>query len=212
MSKTHREILTCPQCGYQWKHKIWDTYHANLLTRSSSLMKKFFNTCPLCRLQFVTPYPCLYHDTRKKFMVFLIPDTSQRILRSHELQKFYPENYVFRLESDLNAMLERVKLLSAGINDRLFEIFRTSIILSVQKRKPDIKQIRFKQRSKDQFIFLLFVDGEIPKYEIHISCEPYRTALTHFLQLDCSKENLFFEKIDSLWAEESKQLELFSNQ
>lgn len=209
MSVKHWEVITCPQCCLHNKHRFRNSYRVSLFLPRWRFSSIFVQKCPFCGHRYVIPHPCLYHDPWQRFMVFLIPHTTENIIRFDE--EYHPKSYIYRLESDLNATLERVRLLTEGIDDRLFEIYRASLFPAIQRKDAHVKRIFEKREKNDAFVFLVFKNGDYPDYKIHVSSEPYRTMLPLFLLHESSKENFRFERIDHHWAKKSGQMYLFSN-
>lgn len=203
----------CPNCKKGHKICVWQSYCVSFFNKSSRFPYVFYKKCPYCNTYYVLAELCLYHDPSKRYMVLFDPDTKFRQL---DVRKLVPEfclltNYIFRLESDLNSALERVRLLSAGINDKLFEIFREFLFVKVKEIRPQAKKIVFHKRTMFNFHFLIVeADGS---FKERIICNNFLfyKALTSFKKNKSNEKKRYYEMIDEQWVESCPEKPIFSD-
>jgi hypothetical protein len=87
MPKKKDAEISCPKCGARNSMAIWDVLNtsADGDAKEDLLNGKInYFQCGSCDFRSFIPYPLLYHDVQKKFVVYFLPDDElERSLKSH---------------------------------------------------------------------------------------------------------------------------------
>lgn len=202
--------VICPNCGKEETVTISTLLDS---TRDAALEGKvlsgsvFSHRCSFCHEEFPMDYSCLYHDGKRKLLVFFAADEKNLIEMRARINGKYENN---RLEKTLNAWMENCtvrivtseyqlqeKILIAHFNldDRVVEIARTLMEKELMNERNDVKGLLFNTGS-DGFEFLILsengIDGAIP-----FTNEIYEEIKNRYPSLS---EDTCHE-IDRLWAE-----------
>jgi hypothetical protein len=88
--------------------------------------------CPACGETSELVFPLLYHDPQRKRMVWLlIPDEKGQVAldqASVGLSKGALKGYTLRLVTNTNALIEKILIFDAGLDDRVIELMKTMLV------------------------------------------------------------------------------------
>lgn len=142
MSSRHTISYTCPACEQTFSLPQW----VNISPNDAPELRKhvmtgdlFHHICPYCGKHMMIAYNCLYQDSSKHFAVSLHVNR-----REAAVTPLLP-GYQMRLEHTLPSFVERIRILDAGLDDMVFELYRTVVLAQVKKQHPDrtISSLRF---------------------------------------------------------------------
>ncbi len=168
MSTQVNKDVCCPQCGKPVRTKMWTGISADTepALRQKVLDETLFDwQCPHCGYQAELVYPCLYHDKARKFMIYLVPEGNNQMLRKVEVDTRFPQLAGVRKRAVVSPMelKEKVLIFEAGLDDISVELVKTglaAIVEDKQKETVDAGCFCFANQQTDRIGFLFFVDGE----------------------------------------------------
>ena len=118
--------LSCPHCGNAFEA---DAVAAINTERDPELKEKlmsgalFIRECPYCGGRTLARFPLLYHDPAEKVMIWLSDgsaDTEARMKAAVSGNEF--EGYTGRIVDTPGALIEKVKIFDAGLEDTTLEM------------------------------------------------------------------------------------------
>ena len=133
MSRPDQTTIECPACGREDTFTIWQSMNVTLDPRlkeellSGELMTF---TCRQCRQQAPVQYSFLYHDMKRRRMIWLITvgdevsDTSNTLAFMHKMAK---EPYTLRRVASLDELIEKVLIWDSGFDDRALELYKLGL-------------------------------------------------------------------------------------
>ncbi len=134
MSSFHEQTLPCPRCNTPSPFTIWESVNVTLdpELKEQLLSRELFRfTCPACQETSELVYPLLYHDQQRKLMVWLLlPDENDEISldqASLEAAKTALQGYTLRLVATANALIEKILIFDAGLDDRVIELMKAML-------------------------------------------------------------------------------------
>ena len=141
MSKISKRPIPCPSCGYTGEFTLWESVNVDLNPnmREKVLRGELFRwTCPNCGETFTVPYGTLYHDMKRKFMVYYLPNRP----KNGEGLKFRGPNGPYRMDEeyrhrctyDIHDFQEKIQQLESGLNDCAIEVLKH---IALYKRMPE---------------------------------------------------------------------------
>lgn len=123
--------ITCPACHQEGTFATWNcidgTNDGALRQRVLTDEGLFFYTCPHCQANVHIEAPCLYINSREKWMVWHLPDLTEQIT-SAEVTAFLGQpsfaKYICRVSRTWGEWREKIIELESGYDDRLYEIIK----------------------------------------------------------------------------------------
>lgn len=127
----HRLSLTCPACQGKGLFHTWDCIDG---TNDKAMRQRvltdeglFFYECPHCHEQIHVESPCLYINSRNKWMVWHIPDpkvpvTSQEVCDFLGKPSF--SDYTCRAALTWGEWREKIIEMESAYDDRLYELIK----------------------------------------------------------------------------------------
>jgi hypothetical protein len=120
----------CPKCGEAGSFTAYRSVNAALHPQVAADLlsgKLLMQRCATCRTPKWSPYSLLYHGPREKLLLVWFPDRERlsaseigRVLGRAGLPDF-PAGYRFRISIDFADFTEKVRIFSAGLDDRAIE-------------------------------------------------------------------------------------------
>jgi hypothetical protein len=126
MSLTEEQPITCPACGQTSKGRI--ARSVNVATDPSAKEqvltgRLFAFTCPACQRTSRVVHPeLLYQDLEKELLVQLDALGKLDVASLKHFESALPK--ITRVVRDSNALLEKVKIVDAGLDDRVIEVLK----------------------------------------------------------------------------------------
>lgn len=123
--------MTCPSCGNVHAVTVYsgintaDQPELKAAVRDGSL---FVWECPHCGKRNLAVYQLLYHDPEQRLMVWLLPEgvmapeQEKAVSAALERQMGALEGYTLRRVSNAGALIEKVNLHEAGLDDVVMEM------------------------------------------------------------------------------------------
>jgi ribosomal protein S27E len=157
MSQSKAYDIRCPKCAHEQQVELFDAINVTIEPAlREALMRNQLNavTCAGCGFTFQVHKPLLYHDAKRKFMIYWlpIPDGAEeageqqfagvllQLTAQAEGASLPPVHLVFnRVE-----LVERIFLLEAGLDERLIEYAKHMMYLNnTGKLDPARKALLF---------------------------------------------------------------------
>lgn len=207
MSLRESHNIKCQECQNEFGIDEWNSINVIELPelREQTIKGDIFKfTCPSCNKEQIIIYDCLYFDKEQKFMVQLLPEyPNKEYLFSNEEAKFITNfgKNLYRLASDYTSFIEKVRVLTLGLNDKAVEICKSVAYTTYTlKNKNKVPQNAFYVKSDDKVMAfqLMFSDGK-PEF-ISIPIEFYTKVAKKLEESPLAKESFSFKKIDLKWA------------
>lgn len=181
---------TCPGCGKQSTATVYNSVN---VSESPDLKQKvlngelFVHECPFCGERTLLRNSFLYHDPEKKIIVCL----SDRPIGAEGL-----EEYTSRRVTDVGTLVEKVKILDAGLDDRAMELCK---VITRQELGKSVSLKFFRMDGPDNEITLTYPqDGKMEMLVIGFNVyEDCRGIVGR----NPSMEIRGMELVDSAWVE-----------
>ena len=129
MSIQRKERVICSCCGHEQIVPVHDSIYVSLLSgrkEKEAIQKQTLFTiiCTSCGSEISLCYPCLYHDAKKKLMIWLLPSNlpNERELLDDILATNIPQGYTSRLVATPLELAEKIAIFDANIDDRIVEL------------------------------------------------------------------------------------------
>lgn len=150
MSKCITEQVTCPRCHYDSPMQVWESINTAL---DPELAERFLNgelfpcKCEVCGEEMMVPFGTIYHDMEHRFMLFFDPWDDNR-KEDEEFDFTMPDgfnlpDYTFRFVYGMNALKEKNRILSAGLNDIVVERMKAFIHLNPENNVRESDKVLF---------------------------------------------------------------------
>jgi len=129
----------CTNCGY--KHSQ-DTVPLINVADNPSLKGKvadgslFVWECPCCGRRNLLKYQTIYHDPSKRLMIWLLPEGEKAPGAVEEAVKQL-DDYTLRVVQDPGALIEKVKIAEAGLDDVAMEMCKYVTAMEMYGKNPD---------------------------------------------------------------------------
>ncbi|MCI5773909.1 MAG: CpXC domain-containing protein [Erysipelotrichaceae bacterium] len=120
MSKSKR-VFKCPHCGKELTLEFYDSVNVqnDEDLKAQVIAGDIFRfECDKCHYRFMACYDCLYHDPQNKFMVYL---KSSPVPANEQLMTLLNKGYTLRWCKDIGSFIEKIEVLSEGLDDRAVE-------------------------------------------------------------------------------------------
>lgn len=207
MSLRESHNIKCEECQNEFAIDEWNSINVIELPelREQTMKGDIFKfVCPHCEKEQIIIYDCLYFDKEGKFMVQLLPEyPNKEYLFSNEEAKFITTfgNNLYRLASDYTSFIEKVRVLTNGLNDKAVEMCKSVAYTTyLVNHKGKVPQNAFYVKNDDKVIaFQLMFEKEKPEF-ISISMQFYKNILEKLNETSLAKESFSFKKIDIRWA------------
>ncbi|MBQ7668985.1 MAG: CpXC domain-containing protein [Clostridia bacterium] len=204
LSESHK--IKCTECGNGFEINEWNSINVEDLPelREKTISGEIFKfTCPKCKKEQIIIYDCLYFDRANKFMVQLLPEyPNKEYLFSAEEAKVITTfgNNIYRLATDYASFLEKVRVLSLGLNDKAVEICKSLAYSTYTINNNEIPENAFFVKCDEKVMaFQMMLKDKKPKF-MSIPMEFYNKVKLNLVNSPLSKESFSIRKIDLKWA------------
>lgn len=143
MSTRSSTSITCPQCDHRQDFEIWPSLNVDLDPEqkdrllSGELMRSI---CGECGVGAEVNYAILYHDMTRQLMVnFTGGDEKDEL--SNPLSERMLTDYQLRIVATRNALVEKVWISTASLDDRVMELFK--LTMEQQMNQEDEEELLF---------------------------------------------------------------------
>ncbi len=157
MSIPKKRTINCPQCGKEIEFTLWESINTEMSFAIPDIIsgKLFTVKCEKCGYKTCVDYPILFNDMDHNVMIYYTTrDNARETEKAVELMKKLKCGRV-RIVLDQNALREKIAIFNAGLDDRVTEILKLIVIMSVED------QIEGKKISS-----VYFLPGDDPKVEV----------------------------------------------
>jgi hypothetical protein len=133
MSRSATQTVTCPHCGHEQDFMRWDSVNVELnpeLRQGILSGALFMFVCGGCGQRVEVAYDMLYHDPVGRRMFWLrTAELMSREDAQAAVRAFGParEGYAFRIVLDRFALVEKILLVAAGLDDRVMELMKARL-------------------------------------------------------------------------------------
>ncbi len=201
--------IGCPKCGAAVRTRMWPGICAqdNPELRTRVLDETFFDwTCPECGYSAQFEYPCLYHDRKRCFMVYVVPGGSGREFRPVDVGEKFPqlEGVKKRVVATPAELKEKILIFEAGLDDYAVELVKYALA-GVLEKKSGEKDMQgffsYADEENNRICFSFFPEGQNTPVLRKTSMDAYRKSL-EIAREDRRPEGNCFLPVDSLTARE----------
>lgn len=207
MSLKEKHLVKCMNCGKNFEINEWNSINVEEIPELREQVLKgdiFKFTCEHCKETHNIIYNCLYYDKTNKFMIQLMPGfKADEYIFSQEEEQFIKTfgNNIYRLTSDYISFLEKVRILTEGLNDKALEICKTVAFSSYTLEHPDtLPENAFYVRLEDNnIIFQLMINSDKAEF-VKLPIEFYKKVENKLNFHELAKERISMQKIDINWA------------
>ncbi len=210
MSIINEALAPCSKCGQQ--HKV--VVYSSINTAENPELKAkvmdgslFLWECPHCGQVNLARYETLYHDPEKKLMFWLMPkdDISQAQMQAITMHTKAMGGYTLRRMSDMGALMEKVLIAEAGLEDHVIEMCKYVTKLEMAQKSIGAGQkdefmasaFHFYRLSEQLITFTYALGGEM--FGMNIGMNVYQNCADIFERNPNVKPGEGFEKIDAEW-------------
>ena len=162
MSLPTKMKITCPKCGKESDFTIWQSVNTSLDPdmKEKILSRELFKfVCPHCGAEIEIDYPFLYHQMKDKIMIYYVQDeegyndavkvfSGEAPEGKQDTEKLVMGDYLRRIVTSQNDLIEKIRIFDDGRDDRLIEIMKAYFVEPVAKENPDMG------------MFTLYYDGD----------------------------------------------------
>ena len=139
MSKCTPQTMACPSCQADQKFTVWKSVNVSLDPElKSKLMSGELTrfTCDACGHTADVVYSILYHDMEKQLMVWMVPsgEAPQDDGGFSALLAGGMAQYTRRLVASRNALVEKILIFDADLDDRVMEVFKHLLLRRMEGR------------------------------------------------------------------------------
>lgn len=211
MSESNIITFECRECGAENDAEIWLSISAdderNELREGLMTGSLFMCECAECGAASSLKYPCLYHDSRRKFMVYLIPDVE----RSQDFANMTlpPEilmsdinmaEYTLRVVQDPSKLVEKIHTFENGIDDRGAEVCLLLALGKLHQRRSDYTPAatHFERREDRDVASFISAKGETA--QVYLDSGLYDDIMRSVKEYD--DDERLFRIVDIEWAKD----------
>lgn len=145
MSVTQTAQLACPHCDHRQNFVYWrsinieqdPTVKDDLLQRKLHVLE-----CDRCGTETPIHYRTLYHSPEDAVMLWLCPEGNLPLQDKEDVMSSLPsallKRYRFRTVSNLNDLLEKIRCVDDGLDDRAVEIVKLLTLQQLLKQTPEL--------------------------------------------------------------------------
>lgn len=177
MTLSSKVPVKCPKCGNVWEHEVWDSIDTDSIDKKidQKIMdwEFFVYKCPSCNSKTEVWTPLLYSDRERNFMIYFIPDKTQKIDLNTWKIKLWLRNRIVRTPQDLR---EKIMIFSDWLDDGIMEILKLSIITNYfEKEMAQISSINYYLWTiADGLLFHIYFTDNRPVKKVYVPYEEYK--------------------------------------
>ena len=144
MSKISKHQIPCPACGHTGEFTRWDSINVDLAPDMREKAKNgaiFTWTCPHCGKTFTVPYATLYHDMKRKLMIYYMPSRpkdGKGLTISPPGRHYGFDGYINRCTYEIEDFMEKIAELESGLDDNVIEFLK--YVFSGKSRPADVPE------------------------------------------------------------------------
>lgn len=146
MSRAKMIKITCPKCQKDSDFRIWSSINTQLDPELKSAVRDqsvFLFECPECGEKNSINYGFLYHQMEDSMMIHYAnsEENVQELLElynntDNEMMKMMlDEGYLIRVVRSREALLEKLAIFDAGLDDRIIEIIKLLYLVQFEEKE-----------------------------------------------------------------------------
>ena len=208
MSRDVKKMVLCPVCDKETPTQLWPNINASQSPqlRAAILSGALFTfQCSHCHAQRPLAYPCLYHDQKRQFMVYLIPGNEQAVIpdEAYAPQELDLSLLRRRVVNDENDLKEKILIFEADLDDRAVELSKLMAVQALEKRmqRPIVGcYFTALDGEKGRMELTFFPEGSDEAFHKHVRLEVLRKCTAIVRAYDDGENAQGFLKVDAGWA------------
>ena len=198
MSSSSRILIECPKCKKETETRLWNIINSTLNPEMKQKIldgTAFRFICPECGYDTVLDYGFLYHDMKRKLMVYYVTDEKQfnSVLdmfcgkdsvsgdNGVGIPDIAKDGYTLRIVTSFNEMREKIHISDAGYDDRVMELAKVFYYVQLTEQDPDFNSELMFFRSEDGNGYLELVGGKNADNAIEFTEDTYKLFSDRFL-------------------------------
>ena len=162
MSRHETVKITCPQCKKESDFRIWSSINTQLDPELKSAVRDqsvFLFECPECGKKNSINYGFLYHQMEDNIMIHYA-NTEENVQECLELyrnednemmKEMFDAGYLIRVVRSREALLEKLAIFDAGLDDRIIEIIKLLYLVQLEER-DDVEGVYFVNVGNEKII------------------------------------------------------------
>ncbi len=211
MSRPQTIPVTCPKCQRDFQLKKWDSINVSINPEIKERILKhdfFHEACAHCGHSFQIIYPCLYHDTQQKLLIYLLPNeaSAEKLAELNDIASSFDADYQIRIVKSEKQLVEKIQINDIELDDRAIELCKLLFqsYVTSQLEAAEIKEAYFDVLpEKKQFIFVTD-EAKLLSVDFNESFFEKVTERPELKQYQAQTKQ--FETIDEAWAIELMHL------
>lgn len=148
MASIETKEYRCPACGAELTAEL---RHSVSTKAEPELREKvldgslFRHVCPQCGDTRSMLYACLYHDEKRRALIYLIPGYDRSDPRQAEVLAGLSQldcamsGYAMRIVTTPAQLSEKARILEAGLDDRVIELCKCAAYMQLTDEQPDFE-------------------------------------------------------------------------
>ncbi len=151
MSSLDRVVVTCPACGNAEETTIWVSVNVTLDSKlREAVLRGDLNTfaCSRCSKAAIISNDLLYHDMRRKFMIWQMRSGTQdaKPLKDPVLEEEeeFLADYRLRIVTSRSQLIEKILAFEDNLDDRVIEVLKVMILKRLD---------RYDGKQNDQLVY-----------------------------------------------------------
>lgn len=202
MTEYSMETLTCPQCGKEHtlrKYKMINVTQKPGMKDDILKNKVFGFSCDQCGLKAPLTYPCIYWDSKKKFVMALDPTGELEGNDAMELPAT-DKGWTRRTVDNINSFKEKIMILDNMLDDRIIEMIKIDMLAELKEEMKDdtLMDILFDYKGNDLFMIVFFEKKGMGRIPLNI--DAYRSADARYGQRVRAHTTREWMNVDMKWA------------
>jgi hypothetical protein len=197
MSMT-KNNLVCPKCGKDQEVTIWDIINVQKNPEMKEKVKDksaFLWHCTDCDCSANMDYPCFYLDPEKNFMILYLSEGSNDNFQQ------YPFEGLSRMVRTHTALVEKIKVLEEGLNDRAIELMKHAMRQEANFKGEKVEEVIFDGIDENRRYHFVLLCEEDKVKNLNIDGD---TMYEQFLgKVAHIEEKRKFHLIDQAWGDEA---------
>ncbi|MFN0249971.1 MAG: CpXC domain-containing protein [Kofleriaceae bacterium] len=195
MSVVGRVEVTCPSCGQSREHELVQSVN----TRTHPALKARLLAGELnvlaceCGRRTQLAATLLFHDPDADFYCQVVPGGEAAMAKAAELFRASGASGRQRLVPSPNALVEKVKIVDAKLEDWAIEMAKLLIVASIDP--SDLDRVMLFDRADDEALHWILYDGSHPE-----AAKSPRSAYERLATREASRPSVRDLRIDRAWA------------
>lgn len=199
MTQYSIEELICPKCGHAHQVKKYSLINVTEKPdmKEHILQNHIFNfACENCDLVAPLTYDSLYLDSKKKLMICLATEDTEK----EKLSQWEKKEMTLRLVDNINDLKEKIMIAENLLDDRIVEIVKIAYLRRLEKEMKDdtLLNILFDYHGNAMYFLVFFEKKGIGRMPFDLDL--YRTTASQYEKKIKAHSTDTFMKVDMKWA------------